>query len=521
MIASFPAIRRFASRAATGALTSLVLAVAAGGPAVAAEPRRGGTVVVSLAQDPAVIDPIRTGTFTERQLSTPVYEPLFDIDPSGKPVPLLVDTFTVSGDLKTWTFKLKPGIQFHDGTALDAAAVIANFDRTRNPANLCRCLSSWADFESYKALDAATVEIRMARPYVALPTVLADAIGIMVSPAALKADPKGVGTKPVGTGPFRFVEWVRNSRIVFERNPNYWRKGLPLLDRVEFRGVQNTETREASFKAGQADVILQPSMHFISQMKTDKRHFVLSPAGFGADGVYFNSKVPPLDDLRVRRAVAHAIDRELLKRTLWFNIGSPAYSPFGRGMTMVKQPVDFYPKYDPAAAKKLVADYGKPVEFKLQYNNDPQTRHLAQSVQEMLAAVGIRAELVPYDQNRLVQNMSSKNFEASFYRYTGRADPHTNSYPFLHSKFADRNPGNNYGSWSNKRVDELLEQGVSTADPVRRGEIYSELARVLARDVLPHAYLSVVSDTIVTKRQVKDLPVVPDGLVRFAGMWKE
>lgn len=511
-----------AARTAFTLATALALSVAAAGAAAAAaEPKRGGTIVVSLAQDPAVIDPIRTGTFTERQLSTPVYEPLFDVDPNGKVVPLLVDTFTASDDLKVWTLRLKPGIRFHDGTPLDAAAVVANFDRTRNPANLCRCLSGWADFESYKALDASTVEIRMVKPYVALPAVLADAIGIMVSPAAFKADPKGVGTKPVGTGPFRFVEWVRNSRVVFERNPAYWRKGLPHLDRVEFRGVQNTETREASFKAGQADVIMQPSMHFVSQMKTDRRHVVLSPAGFGSDGVYFNSKVPPLDDLRVRRAVAHAIDRELLRKTLWFHVGSPAYSPFGRGITMVKQPVDVYPKYDPAAAKKLVAEYGKPVEFKLQYNNDPQTRHLVQSLQEMLAAVGIRIELVPHDQNRLVQNMSSKNYEASIYRFTGRVDPHTNSYTFLHSQFSERNPSSNYGSWSNKRVDELLEQGISTADPARRGEIYSELARVLARDVLPHAYLTVVSDTIVTKRHVKDLPVVPDGLVRFAGLWRE
>ena len=501
-------------------MAAVVLAVAAPG-AAAADPRQGGTLAVGIAQDPAVIDPIRTGTFTERQLSTPVYEALFDIDPNGRAVPLLVDSFTVSDDLKTWTFKLKSGIKFHDGTPFDSAAVVANFDRTRDPANRCRCLSNWGDFAGYKAIDPLTVEVRTTRAMSPLPTTLADAIGIMVSPAAFKADPRGIGTRPVGTGPFRFVEWVRNSRVVFERNPGYWQQGKPYLDRVEFRGVQNTETREATFKAGQTDIIMQPSMHFVSQAKNDRRNVVLNPAGFGTDGVYFNSKTPPLDDLRVRRAIVHSIDRELLRKTLWFSVATPAYSVFGRGISMVKQPVEDYPRYDPAAAKKLVAEYGKPVEFKLQYNNDPQTRHLVQSLQEMMAAVGVKAELVPFDQNRLVQNMTTKNFEAAIFRFTGRADPHSNSYPFLHSQFADRNPSSNYGSWSNKRVDELLEQGMAIADAGKRGEIYSELARVLAREVLPHAYLSNVSDTIVTKRHVKDVVVVPDGLIRFGGVWRQ
>ena len=256
-------------------------------------------------------------------------------------------------------------------------------------------------------------------------------------------------------------------------------------------------------------------------MKTDRRHTVFSPTGFGTDGVCFNSKTPPLDDLRVRRAVAHTMDRDLLRKTLWFNIATPAYSRFGTGMTMVKQPVDDYPKFDTKAAKKLLAEYGKPVAFTLQYNNDPSTRHLVQSLQEMWATVGMKVELQPYDQNRLVQNMNTKNFEASIYRFTGRADPHVNAFAFMHSQFAAVNPSANYGGWSNKRVDELLDQGMATTDIGKRGAIYSEMARLVAREMMPHAYLSNVADTIVTKRNITGLPVVPDGLVRFADMWRQ
>jgi peptide/nickel transport system substrate-binding protein len=502
----------------TAVAVAVALASASGG---AAEPKRGGQLAIGLAQDPAIVDPIRTGTFTERQLSTPVYEALFDIDTKGQAVPFLAERYTVSEDLKTWRITLRPGVKFHDGTPLDAAAVVANLERTSNPANRCRCLVQMADFKEWKVIDPLTVEIGLVGPNAGLPTLLADAPGIMVSPAAFKADPQGIGTKPVGTGPFKFIEWVRNSRFVVERNPDYWQKGKPYLDKLVFRGMQNTETREAAFKSGQTDIILQPSMHFISTMKNDKRHVVLSPAGFGSEGVYLNAAKPPLDDIRVRWAVAHAMDRNLLNRTLGFGVPMPAYSPFGRGMAGIKQPVDVYPKYDPAKAKALLAEYGKPVAFSLSYNNTPETRHQVQSLQEMWAQVGMKVELVPLDQNRLVQNMSSKQFEASIYRYTGRADPDANTYGFFHSRSANVNPSSNYGGYASKRVDELLDLGRATADPAKRSAVYSELAQVLIKEVMPYAYLNTVTDTIVTKPHVQGLPVVPDGLVRFADVWRK
>jgi peptide/nickel transport system substrate-binding protein len=488
---------------------------------IAAEPKRGGTLAIGLAQDPAIVDPIRTGTFTERQLSTPVYEALFDIDSSGKAVPFLAESFTVSEDVKTWRIKLRPGIKFHDGTPLDAAAVAGNFERTSNPANRCRCLAQMGDFKEWKILSPLLIEIVLKAPNAAFPTTLADAPGIMVSPTAFKADPQNIGIKPVGTGPFKFLEWVRNSRYVVERNPDYWQKGKPYLDKLVFRGMQSSETREAAFKSGQTDIILQPSMHFVSTMKGDKKHVVLSPAGLGTDGVYMNAKKPPLDDIRVRWAVAHAIDRDLLIRTLGFGVPTLAFSPFGKGISSVKQPIADYPKYDVAKAKALVSQYGKPVEFTLSYNNTPETRHQAQSLQEMWSKAGMKVELLPFDQNRLVQNMSSKQFDATIYRYTGRADPDANAYPFFHSKFAETNPSSNYGGYSNKRIDELLELGRSTFDTAKRSEIYAEFARVLVKEVMPYAYLNNVADTIVTKSYVKDLPLVPDGLLRFSTMWRQ
>ncbi|WP_170235234.1 ABC transporter substrate-binding protein [Verticiella sediminum] len=499
----------------SGALITALLC----GPLLAAEPKRGGTLDVGLAQDPLVIDPIRTGSFTERQFATPVYESLFRIDEQGATVPFLAQSHTSSDDLATWRIELREGIRFHDGTALDAEAVVANLERTRDPANRCRCLNQAQEIASVKAVDPHTVEIVLKDGNAALPTMLADAIGVMVSPTAFKASPETIGTHPVGTGPFKFVEWVRGSRFVAERNPDYWQQGKPYLDRIVLRGIQNVVTNEATFQSGQTDMIFQPSHRFSALMKKNPKAVVLQPAGMGTDGIYMNTKAPPFDDVRVRRAVAYAMDRELLRKTLSFDIPTLAYSPFGAGLP-VAQPTEVYPEFDLAKAKALVAEYGKPVRFEFQVNNTPNNLQFAQSLQNMWKAAGIEARIQPLDQNRLVQNMTSKTFVASYFRWTGRADPHLNAYTFLHSKYADEVPNSNYVGYGNPKVDELLDRGRQEADPAKRREIYAEMARVLAQDV-PIAYLFNVSDAIVTSPTVHGIDVVPDGLVYFDSVWKE
>lgn len=503
-------------------LGGLLVLVAAVLPAAgAAEPQRGGTLSIGLRQDPPVVDPIRTGSITERQFAAPIYEALFEVDAQGRVVPLLVEHHTVSDDVRTWRFTLRPGIRFHDGTALDAAAVVANFDRMTNPENRCRCLHQAQEFKRWRAVDALTVELTLHEPNAGLPSVLADDLGTMVSPTAFKADPQGIGIKPVGTGPFRFVEWVRNSRFVVERNPDYWQSGKPYLDRLVLRGMQNSETREAAFKSGQTDVMLLASHDFVAQARKDRRLAVHQPAGVGTEGIYMNLRKPPLDDIRVRRAVAHAIDRDLLIRTLGFGIPTPAYSPFGAGMASIRQPVDAYPRFDRAQARALVQAYGKPVAFSLAYSNDPAVRLLAQSLQQMLGEVGITVTLEAYDVHRMFQNILARQFEASLFRFSGRVDPHLNAYRFLHSRYADVQPSSNYHGVKDARIDALLEQGRHTVDPQQRAATYSELARVLASEVLPVAYTFNIADAIVAKRHVKGLTFTPEGMVRWADLYRQ
>jgi peptide/nickel transport system substrate-binding protein len=488
------------------------------GPVSAQEaPQRGGTISIGLAQDPPIIDPLRTGTFTERQFARPVYEALFEIDEHGRAVPFLAESYEVRSEGKIYRVKLRRGIQFHDGTPLNADAVVANIERLRSPENNCRCLTQMQDIAEVVAVDEMTVEFRLQFANAAFPTVLADVPGTMVSPTAFRANPSEIGLKPVGTGPFKFKEWIRNSRLIYVRNSNYWKPGRPYLDQVIFRGFQNPETSQTAFLSGQTDIILQSTNRFVFQSEKDSRFSVYKPPGFGYDGVYLNLTQPPFDDVKIRKAIVQATDRELLRQTLEFGVPTLAYSPFGPGM-WAHQDVPNYPKYDPAQAKTLVESYGRPVKFALQYNNSPGAQKIAQSLREMWAAVGIQADLQPLDQNRLVQNMSSKQFVASLYRFTGRADPSTNTYQFFHSKFADVTPSSNYTHYKNARVDALLEEGMATSELEERKAIYAKISAILAED-LPYAFLFHPADGVVVNKKIQGFVAMPDGLVRPSDIW--
>lgn len=501
------------------ALLGAALAATALAPALAQEPQRGGTLTVGLHQDPLVVDPIRTGSFTERQFNRLVYEPLFDITPDGDAVPYLAESFELSQDGLTYTIQLRPGIKFHDGTPLNAEAVVANWERFANPENRCRCLNDMEEFASWRVIDELTVEAVLVEPNVAFPALLADGPGNMVSPTAFQADPQAIGTNPVGTGPFRMVEWIRDDHFSAERFEDYWQEGKPYLDQVVLRGIQNTDTLQAAFQSGQTDIILQPSDQFVARVQKDDAYKVMSPGGFGYEGVYMNFGAPPFDDPRVREAVALSLDRELIAKTLLFGLRTPAYSPFGLGMSY-HAPVPEYPTHDPEKAKALLEDYGQPVSFKLTFNNTPNTQRFAQAMQQMWRAVGMEVELEPLDQNRLVQNVVGKQFEAAIFRWTGRSDPHMNTYRFMHSKYADINPSSNYGRIKIPELDALLEQGKVEQDREKRGEIYAEVSRVLARE-MPYAFTFYVEDKIVAAQRVHGFQSVPDGLLRFDGLWVE
>ena len=483
------------------------------------QPKSGGTLTIGTEADPSSLDPLRIGSYAERQYANAIFDTLLEVDAAGKIIPHLATGYEVSPDGKTYTLKLRQGVKFHDATPFDAEAVVFNLNRVRDPKNACRCLGNVTAVTSVKAVDPLTVEIGLNTPYVSFPAILADTPLMIASPTALKANPTGFGNEPVGTGPFKFSSWDKGSRFIADKNKDYWKAGRPYVDRVVFRGLQNSETREATMRSGGLDIMVQPTPKFTAAAKREKKFAVLEPSGFGTVFLAVNVKHPDLSDVRVRRALAHATNRALLLKAIFQNVLKPATTPFGYGFPGLSQ-VKNYPEFNPAKAKALLGEYGKPVSVTLMADNTPFSLLVTQAVQQMWQGVGVKVELKVFDQARLIQNMLTHDFQTALFRWSGRPDPDLNVYGFFHSTIAARATSANYGQYANPEMDKLLDAGRQQSDPAKRIVIYDQISQLLA-DEVPYIFLGYVTGPFISTPKVHDIPPIPDSIIRVAEVWKD
>jgi len=350
----------------TGKLLALVAsaAVLAAGPAMAQ--KQGGTLTVGLELDIPGFDGLKVGVYdTAANIAASlILETLVKLDDDGKPKPGLALSWSSSDDFKVWTFKLRPDVKFHDGTPFNAQALAWTFARLKDPKNNCRCAFYIANVLSVEAKDDLTVVHTLKDPSVNYPAILTrpTEVNTVHSPTAIQAKGDDYNRNPVGTGPFVLKSWTAGDRMVVEPNPNYWDKGKPHLDRVVLRPLPDSQSRFASLKAGETDLVWADEFEAdnIMRAKKDPTLQVLSYAGSGAAVNAINTKVPPLDDVRVRQALVMALDRKKFSQALTNGLGRPASNPYGDG-SWVKCKDDRVLPEDPKKAAAVIKDYGKPV----------------------------------------------------------------------------------------------------------------------------------------------------------------
>ncbi|HUJ77225.1 MAG TPA: ABC transporter substrate-binding protein, partial [bacterium] len=248
-------------------LLATVLLLVAAGAALAAgsAPVRGGTLNVGMEADWPTLDPLGMGALSDRQAAQSIYDTLLEMDEHGHIVPNLAEITHVSPDAKSYRIKVRAGVRFHDGTPLDAKAVVFNFKRLLDPANHCRCTADLSSIADVVATGPLEVEFRMKEPFAPLPAVLADVSGMMISPTAVQKEGKDYGAHPVGTGPFVFKEWKRGNYMLAVRNPNYWKPGQPYLDSVYYRPMPDEQTRMAALTAGNIDIYQVPAARDLNE----------------------------------------------------------------------------------------------------------------------------------------------------------------------------------------------------------------------------------------------------------------
>jgi peptide/nickel transport system substrate-binding protein len=504
----------------TGKVLALAAAAAvfAAGPAMAQ--KQGGTLTVGLELDIPGFDGLKVGVYdTAANIAASlIFETLVKLDDNGKPRPGLAVSWSSSDDFKVWTFKLRPDVKFHDGTPFNAQAVAWTFARLKDPKNNCRCAFYLANILSVEAKEDLTVVYTLKDPSANFPALQTRPTesATMQSPTAIQTKGDDFNRNPVGTGPFVLKSWTAGDRMVVERNPNYWDKGKPHLDRVVLRPLPDSQSRFASLKAGETDLVWVDEFEAdnIQRAQKDPTLQVLSYAGSGAAVVAINTKVPPLDDVRVRQALVMALDRKKMSAALTNGLARSASNPYGDG-SWVKCKDDGALPEDAVKAAALIKDYGKPVSFKMLFTATPRGRANGQILQQFWKNVGANMEIEQVDQATIPPRAFQRKFDITPWRIVDFPDPDLQMYANFYSKSPI-----NLANYTNPELDKLLEHARVTPDEAKRTEDYCAISRTINQEAI---WFWTFQNTYyaVAKAKVKGVAKLFGGVIDVSDAWLE
>jgi peptide/nickel transport system substrate-binding protein len=484
----------------------------------------GGTLIVGRGGDSVILDSGPATDGESARVINEIIEPLVRLEgTSTKPIPWLAESWETE-DSQTWIFHLRQGVNFHDGTPFNAEAVQWNIDRWRDPDNEYRFGRTFeyyaAEFgedlaiEEINVLDEYTIELKLSQPSGVLLNKLA--LGFvfgMNSPTAVMEQGDKYGTPAggsVGTGPFKFVEWVPDDRIVLERNDEWWGEG-PKLDRVIFRSIPDNSARFAELQAGtihQADL----AQTDLPAAEEDPNITVYQTPAMSTGYIAFQQCTEPFDKLEVRQAIAHAVNWGALIEPFYGKFGTLA-GPFQPPAILGSNP-DIQPyEYNPDKAKELLAAAGLPDGFETDFwyipvirGYFPDSKAIGEAIAADLAKAGIRVNLQTEDWGAYLEDRNVGKFPMWMLGWgSDNGDPDNYlgwhfSHPVGEPKAED--------CYGNDRVAELLIEGRVESDPAKREQIYQEAEMLIHEDV---ARIPVVwtTGTLVFRNEVKGYqPVV-------------
>ncbi len=482
----------------------------------AGAPKRGGTLRVGLIVDAATLDPHLSGSKVDRQIYHNLFDPLFILDDKLQIQPNLAESYQ-NPDPKTLILKLRQGVKFHDGTAFDAEAVRVNFDRMANDPKSVR-KGEVANIGTAEVVDPLTVKLNLKQPDSTLLAGLTDRAGMMISPAALKKLGPDLerNAAGAGTGPFEFVEWIKDDHILLKRNESYWTKDVPYLDQIRYRPLPDDTVKLQSLQAGEIDVMDYVAPRNVGLAKGDNSLVVVDVPSLAAFWYMLNTTKPPFDNKALRQAVMYAIDNEAIVKGVWLNVGVPSNGPISPSSWAYDDTIKPI-KRDLDKAKAKLAEAGMASGFTFSFNldNTPLGVQEAEVVKAQLAEAGITMNINVVDGARLLAEGNGKTFQASSYAWSGRPDPDGNTYQFFHTT-----PGTslNWSGFSNGQADELLEKTRQVSDHAERKKLYSQLIGIL-REEAPAVFIIHPIEPKAFSPKVQGYPAIADGMMRFKNVW--
>ncbi|MFZ1339558.1 MAG: ABC transporter substrate-binding protein [Paracoccaceae bacterium] len=464
--------RRFGQSAA-----ALALATTLPRAAFAQSFRQGGDLRAALTGEPDVLDPATSTIYTGAQVYEGIFSKLIDLDADGNFIPDLATAWT-QDDPTTWTFTLAEGVSFHNGEAFTSADVKYSFERILDPATASGYAGLYAQIDSIETPDAKTVTFRLKSPFGPFLTNLATN-GQIVNRAAIESgDP---ARNPVGTGPFTFVEWMQGDHITLQKNPSYFKPGLPHLDSVTFRFLLVDQSRIDGLAAGELDWVDAIPLHQVPILKDDPRFtYVSSPVAGIPDFLALNTAVAPFDNVKVRQAVALAISRADIRDLAYLGTGELGLIEVPTGSPWYDDTGVFGAAQDVEAAKALLAEAGYPDGLAIEYlglSQYPELLKTGQVVREALRAVGIDMAISAVDVSVWYDAFVSGNYQITSAYQERTIDP-DNFYSLV-----IRSGGPiNTTAYANAEVDALIDKAAASVDVAERMDLYRQIRGIVTAE---------------------------------------
>ncbi len=447
--------------------------------------------------------------------------------------PQLAESWEISPDGLTWTFHLRKGVKFHDGTDFTAQAVYDSFARIIDKDHPFYGYGKWKYLSlslkyvsNIEIIDDFTVSLTTEMPYAPLINNLALWLCPILSPKAMAEYKDQIGMHPVGTGPFKFVEWVKDDHITMVRNEDYW-GGAPKLKKIVLKSIPETATRLMALQSGTIDIADDLDPDAITLVKKQKDLVVKENASVNVGYIAMNTSKPYLADPRIRQAINHAVDKNILIQTLFQGLAIPAKNPFAPSIWSYNDEIEPY-AYDPAKAKELLKeagfDFGREIELwampvSRAYMPDPVKT--AELIQAYLSAVGVKVKIVRYDWGTYLSKTSNGEHDLCMLGWLGgNADPDNFLYGLLSADTAQTPGASNVAIWKNAEFTDLVKKAQKTFDKAKRTDLYKK-AQVIAHDEAPWVPIAHTKVVRCFHNRVQDVPLRPNGLNSFEMVWKK
>ncbi len=492
----------------------------------AQQPRYGGTLRLALEGDPAFYDanqgpaPGAAAGWTGHN----IYNSLLTMTPPPelKIVPDLAKSWEVLDAGKTYVFHLEEGVKFHDGTDCDAEAAQWNIDRILDPEVKSWVRPYYEEIDTVEVVDKYTLRIRMKQPSGALLTALGGYFqGIpMISPKAFETYGKDWLYHPVGTGPYIFKEWVPGKHVILEKNPNYFSKGLPYIDTLEFRIMKDPLTASTALRAGEIDFITRMPIQQVPLLEKSPGIKVITGPELAPTIALLNMRVKPLDDVRARRAVGgYGINRVEIAKVAFQGRATPLVSVVPPGVPDAIDLNEMYP-YKPDEAKRLLKELGfdnkNPFKFTILTSNvDATYANVAALLKEQMAKIGVEAKINMLDGTAFVDRVLVKHdFDMAVASFATLRDINQRSVSFFKGRQSD------YVGINDPKLEEMVYQWRRTLDEAEQRKISADIQRLIADqlywvNVTGYPFFMAYRDT------VKNYTFYNTALVLFSTTWVE